>query len=235
MARRTVAVPHAALGFDTITRLSRDQYVAMRVLGFRFAVRYLGDLTHDEVDDCCLHAGLGIIPVQHAHAVGWTPSAELGEADGTRAVRDALAAGLPHTELWADLEGCAPSTTQAQVLAWSIAWCRPVTITSNEAGVYEGSETPEDAHSLYSLPFTGYWESESAVPAPWRRGFKLIQLFRAPQGQCLVRDIYPDAPALVRNLQIDADVSRSDYLGGVCKMVVDDAFGSSPAAADRAA
>jgi hypothetical protein len=229
MARRTVLMPHAALGFDTIARLSRDQYAAMRALGFQYAIRYLGDLTSDEVDDCCLHAGLGIVPVQHAHAVGWIPSAELGTADGAAAVRDAVTARLPPCELWADLEGCNPVTTHDQVLAWSVTWCRPVTITSNDAGVYVGGATPEDAHALYSLPFTGYWESESAVAAPWRRGFKLVQLFCAPKGECLVRDVFPNAPTLVRNLQIDVDVSRSDYLGGRCRMVIDDGVAAAAA------
>ena len=219
MGRVTVTIPHAALGFDSDQRWTRAQYAAMRLLGFRFAIRYLGDLTSDEVDDA--HAAdIGIVPVAHAHLPGWMPSAQLGADDGRRVVHDLTIAGLPPCEVWADLEGVALTATRELVQAYSVAWCAPVHATSNDASVYVGAQVPADPHSLYALPFTGYWQSESDVPTPWRRGYKLIQLFAAPKGECLVRDVYPDAPPIVAHMAIDADVTRSDYLGGRCRMVV---------------
>jgi hypothetical protein len=47
----------------------------------------------------------------------------------------------------------------------------------------------------------------------------MIQLYAFPLGQALVREIFPQASALVGNLAIDLDVVQSDYLGSRPKML----------------
>jgi hypothetical protein len=213
MNRIVVDVPHGSLGFDCDQRLSLEQYQGMRALGFRFVMRYLGDLTSDEVDDA-LGADMMIGAIQHAHLSGWTVDAHPGAEDGRRAVRDANMAALPLMPLWADLEEPSPSTTTAQIAQWSAEWCAAVVHPGHEAEVYWGAGMPGDAKQVYQLAFTGYWSSFSNVVVPWRCGFKMRQLYHFPKGECLVRDVFPQgAPAIVADVPIDVNVAFNDYLG----------------------
>jgi len=215
--RLAVPCPAGALGFDTDERPTAAQYQLLRALGFRFACRYLGDLTSAEVDDA-LDAGVGIIPVQHAHLPGWSPDTLKGADDGARAVHHAAVAGLPACTLWADIEGCAGSA--ADLAGYVRAWCASPVKAGFEAGGYIGSGTPGDSETLWRLDFTGYWKSQSDVPTPARRGWRLIQLFAPPYGSCTVGDVFPGCSPAVRELTIDVDVAQSDYLGALPKMIV---------------
>lgn len=218
MNRVLVDVRPGAVGFDTDTRLSREQYAEMRTLGFAFAERYLGDLTSEEVDDC-LASGLLLQPLQHAHTAGWTPSDVHGQADGHRALRDASVAGLPPMPLFFDFEEPIVGASTLEVEAHSLALCRIVQGARYEAGVYWGARMPGDSHFLYRLPFTRYWKSFSDVVTPWLRGWQLVQLYCYPLGQTFVRDLFPDASPLVAHLAIDLDVAQSDYRGSRPKML----------------
>src|SRR4029077_19885746 len=184
MNRIVVDCPHGAIGFDTNTRLSLEQYRVLRALGFRFAIRYLGDLKSDEVDDA-LAADLMLGVVQHAHYSGWDVGNHPGSDDGKRAVSDAHAAALPLMPLFADLEEPSPSTTVTDIEQWSAQWCAAVVHPGHEAQVYWGAGMPGDSKQLYQLAFTGYWSSFSNVIVPWRCGYKMRQLYHFPKGECL--------------------------------------------------
>jgi hypothetical protein len=218
MNRVLVDVPHGAIGFDTDTTLSAAQYRECYALGFRFAIRYLGDLTSDEVD-AALASNMLLGVVQHAHLPGWTVTPLLGQADGRRAVVDANAAGLPPMPIFIDLEEPAPETTINDLHEYSYECCKIVRGAGHEAGVYWGAGLPGDAQGVYHLAFTRYWKSFSNVITPWRRGYQLLQLFHFPKGECLVRDVFPEASPLVANVAIDVDVALSDYQGSRPRML----------------
>ncbi len=220
LRRALVDCPYG-LGFDTDTRLAFEQYRELRALGLRFAGRYLGDLTSEEVDDAN-GADLGIIPIQHAHVAGWQvgEGAHTGAADGRAAVADANHAALPPMPLWCDLEEVHPSTTIEQVHQYAAEWCAQVKASGFEGRVYWGAGMPGDPHDVYMLQFDGYWKSFSNVAAPWRRGWQMVQLYCYPRGECLVRDVFPLASSLVANVAIDLDAACADYLGGRPRMVV---------------
>jgi hypothetical protein len=217
ITRTTVFASHGALGLDTDTRLSLEQYTELCALGFQFVTRYLGDLTTEEVDDI-LTSGLLLNAVQHAHTPG-TGLAGRGADDGRRAVSDAAKAGLPPTELWADIEEPSPSTTVSVLTQYSAEWCAAVVVAAHTAGVYWGASNPGSAQDVYHLAFTGYWKSFSNVVTPFRRGYKMVQLYHYPKGECVVRDVFQNGSPLVANVAIDVDVAQSDYLGGRPRMV----------------
>jgi Domain of unknown function (DUF1906) len=216
MNRTVVDCPFAAIGFDCDTRLTAAQYLEMRALGFRFAIRYLGDLASAEVDDA-LNAGLLVGAVQHAHAADWVVGSlgHTGAEDGARAARDALYAELPTSlPLYCDLEEPSPTTSVASVHAYSAGWCAAVVAAGFEARVYWGAGMPGSPVELYQLAFTGYWRSFSNVITPWGRGYQMMQLFQYPRGELLVRDAFPSCSPLVAGVAIDVDVAGSDYKGG---------------------
>lgn len=219
MNRIVVEAPHGALGFDTDTRPSLEQYKELRALGFRFVIRYLGDLTSEEVDDA-LEADLMIGAVQHAHYPGWVMGdpGHTGTEDGRRAVADANTAALPQMPLFCDLEEPHASTTVSLVHQYSADWCAAVTRSGHEGEVYWGAGMPGNSKDVYELAFTGYWSSFSNVAIPWRCGFKMRQLYHFPKGECLVRDVFPSASALVANVAIDVNVAFSDHLGRRVKL-----------------
>lgn len=206
-------------GFDTITRPTAAQYIVLAQF-FDFAIRYLGDLHADEVSDA-LNAKLGLMLVQHARANGWMPDAAKGATDGARAVRDAQAINAPKgLTLWLDLEVCSATALFGDVQKYSEAACDQITNAGFKAGVYVGAGVPGSGQQLYELPFTAYWKSQSFVATPNRRAFQLEQLFVYPQGQCLIKDVWPKAPPNVASMQIDADVVLCDYLDGRPTMLV---------------
>jgi hypothetical protein len=216
-----VDVAPGARGFDTIAALTADQYTAMYALGFTFRWGYLGDLHTTEIDTALANR-VGIMVIQHARAVGWTVTQAKGAEDGARAVRDALSAKLPQAlPLWCDLESPATTATADDIAAYSDAWCQAVHGAGHNAEVYVGFGLPCDAEHLWELPFTGYASSFSNVATPAHRGFKMRQLFASyPKGECFVRDAFPHAPANVAGLQIDIDITQTDFLGSKPKMLV---------------
>ena len=147
----------------------------------------------------------------------------LGTQDGERAVSSAAFAGLPVAlPLWCDLEEPEATTTHDAVSTYARHWCLPVASRGPEASarVYVGAGVPCDGQQLYHLAFTGYWQSFSNVPTPFRRGYQMRQIYAAPSGSCRVRDVFSAASALVGDLMIDVDVTESDFLGSRPKMLI---------------
>jgi len=214
---RLVHLPHAALGFDCFTLPTALQYQAMRELGFIFHVGYLDNTTTENLNDC-LAAGLYWVPVQRARGGGWTPSSETGGEDGARARRDGIRLGLPaELNMFRDFEGCNPLTTLTQMEADSVSWCTEMNPTGFVGKVYLGGGLPAGVtpEFLYrNLAYRGYWASFSRVPDVAVRSYQMRQLYRDPRGECVVSDVFPDAPPEVAGMGIDADIALSDYLGG---------------------
>jgi Domain of unknown function (DUF1906) len=213
---KLVQLPHGALGFDCYTPPTADQLIAMRALGFVFHVGYLDNRTPEMVTDA-LAAGLLFVAVQVSRKSGWRPSASTGSEDGARARRDAIRLDLPlGVDIFRDLETPNVLTTLAEIQADSHSWCAEMDPGGYEGKVYVGAGMPPSltSQALYELPYRGYWASFSRVPDVAHRGYQMRQLFRYPQGECRVGDVFDEAPALVSEMIIDVDVAFSDYKGG---------------------
>jgi hypothetical protein len=90
------SLPDGSKGFDANTRISTSIARLFYDAGYRFAVRYVrrasvnpNDITAGEMAGL-LHAGLGLMLVQHVAQPGWHATAELGRQYGQTA---ALASG----------------------------------------------------------------------------------------------------------------------------------------------
>lgn len=213
---RVIELPHGALGFDCWTPLSILQYRAMRALGFRFAARYLDDITTEELNGL-LGEGLYYVPVQTARKPGWRPSSVTGTEDGVRSRQMAIKLGLPMgLNIFRDFETPDPLTTLAEAQADADSWCIEQHPGGYDAKVYIGAGMPPGLtpDALYKLPYVGYWGSFSRIPDVAVRAYQMRQLFHYPSGECRVSDVFPEAPLEVANVLIDVDVAFSDYKGG---------------------
>lgn len=215
-----VELPHGALGFDSFTPLSQAQYGAMRALGFRWATRYLDNLSKSELA-AALAQGVFLNLISAAPSPqSWTPGPDVGSAAGTRARLAAIALGVPPgMNLWRDLETPSATTTVTDVQLDARAFCSELAAGGYVGKVYVGSGLPVelDARALYGLAYKGYWESFSQVAGIAVRGYELRQLFHFPSGDCAVSDVFAGAPSNVAALRIDVDVAHFDYRGDRCK------------------
>jgi hypothetical protein len=196
--------PLGSIGFDTDMKLDADACGRLVDAGMQFAIRYLSltaaaprDLDASETD-VIVGAGLALMLVQHVRFAGWHPSAQLGNADGTHAVQNALAASAPKgATIWCDLEGIAG--TADDTMAHANAWAAAVRAGAFDPGVYVGSGVPLTAEQLFQkLTVRRYWQSASIVPVVSKRGYQMIQL-------------YPETT--VAGVVVDLDVTQSDHLG----------------------
>jgi hypothetical protein len=196
---------HDAIGFDTDQKLSHENALQFFKAGYRFCVRYLSrgsesahDLTRDEADGI-LRAGLALMAVQHV-ARGWLPSEHLGLLHGSAAASNAKRVGFPSgVNVWCDLEGIGFSIDPEATMAYCSNWYRTVKGAGFVPGLYVGASCALTTQQLYALPFQHYWQSESEVPTPARRGYQLIQLRES---------------MLINGLPIDQDITRPDTFGG---------------------
>lgn len=223
--RQILDCPIGCRGADMNTKLDAEQARGLREAGFQFVTRYLslstpnpGDLSAGETT-AILEAGLGLMAVQHVRFAGWHPSAALGAQDGGSAARQAPVCGLlPGLPLWVDLEEVAATATADDVNAYVEAWVSAVQGAGYGSGAYIGAGLPGnmDEHALWHLAVERYWRSESNVPNVANRGYQLLQLYP----QCEVERVFPNAPASVRGIQIDVDITQSDYRGSLPRMLV---------------
>lgn len=210
---RIVDLPHASLGFDCWSSVTAAQYAAMRALGFRHAMRYVDDLTPGEIADC-LAADLRLVPVQGSRKPGWMPDSIKGGDDGARARRQAIALGIPvGVNIICDLETPDTTATTGAIAAYAKSWCAELVAGGYLPKVYVGYGIPLDAAALYELPFVGYVRSFSGGVSDVTCGWQMYQLFHHPTGECVVADIYPDAPIVVSQMRIDALITQSDHKG----------------------
>jgi hypothetical protein len=155
----------------------------LRRQGFLGVVRYVPlpgnnpalDITANELE-AILADGMGSWWVQHVRFPGWRPGACDAEADARHAVEFAKAAGYaPGTHGFADAEGMAASTTEAEAVAFYRAWTRVLVAEGFSAGMYAGYDDALTAVDLYELPdATSYW-SDMAKRKVAVRGTAVVQ------------------------------------------------------------
>ncbi|KJV27602.1 glycoside hydrolase domain-containing protein [Luteibacter yeojuensis] len=211
MPRNSVSVRTAAAGlqgFDADTPITAATAKAFAASGFRFCVRYLsrtrpskGDLSSAELQGL-LAAGLGVMAVQHVDTQGWSPSAELGMANGQAAAANATAAGLPiGVTVWLDLEGVAARTAKQDVIDYANAWFAELAAAGYEPGVYVGASCGLTGDDLYwRLQTKHYWRGGSKVPDLPHRGYQLVQRITTKAD-------------IVNGIAIDRDVTYVDAFG----------------------
>jgi hypothetical protein len=195
-------------GFDINTTVSAANAKIFKNAGYDFCIRYIprtvalaaGNLTNAEAADI-VNAGLSLMAVQHVALPGWAPTAALGTAYGSYAAEYCsqivgLAKGI---NVWCDLEGVAPGTNSADVIAYCQAWYNAVNAAGYIPGIYVGYDTMLSPEQLYhSLSFRHYWRAYNG-PQVAVRGFQLIQ---KPQVK-------------VNGFYIDPNITQSDNLGGM--------------------
>lgn len=191
-----------AFGCDVDAPLTATNAAALVADGFAFALRCLSggaqaapDLTGDEVA-IIVGAGLALMPVHHVRYASPMPSAELGTADGQRAVAYARACGFPPgVTVWCDPE--VQGGGGAETIAYIDAWAGAVRGGGYDPGVYFGSGVPLDGRQLYALSLDRYWKSQSQVSEP-ACGWTMIQL-------------YPETS--IAGIAVDVYVIQQDYRG----------------------
>jgi hypothetical protein len=186
------------IGFDTVDIITRPHLAPLVDWGkrFRFACRYLDNLTRGELEAIC--AGIGpVLPVTYADR--FTPE---------EAIARATVLGIPKgVVLWLDVEGLAAATSIPDLIAKINRWADAVALAGWIPGGYFADRTLLTSAELYALRIVRYWRgaarivdrhSDLAEPAC---GWVLEQLTPAnhPFGGTL----------------IDFDVSRTDFRGRV--------------------
>jgi hypothetical protein len=164
-----------------------------------------GDLSPQEASDI-LGSGLALMAVQHVRDPGWSPSATLGQQDGTNTANNAVSVGFPPgVNIWCDLEGVNDAATAQDVTDYCSSWFTAVSAAGYVPGLYVGCDAVLSGQQLYDLPFEHYWQSCSDVPAIPERGYQMVQtLVEAP----------------VNGIGIDADVTQTDSEGGQAQWLV---------------
>jgi hypothetical protein len=195
-------------GFDINATVSAGNAQNFKAAGYDFCIRYIprtaalaaGNLTNDEAAGI-INAGLALMAVQHVALPGWEPTAALGTAYGSYAAEYCSEiVGLPQgINIWCDLEGVAPGTGAADVIAYCQAWYHAVHAARYVPGIYVGYDVELSSQQLYqSLSFRHYWRAYNG-PQVAVRGFQLVQ----------------KTEVKVNGFDIDPNVTQSDHLGGI--------------------
>jgi hypothetical protein len=207
---RTVANTVDCLAYDTNTPLTSALVRAISLSTFegespRAISRYVSlhrpnpgyDISAEELaaiidpaNDLAQGTGLGCWLVQHVRygvgsvqsPDGWTPSGQLGSADGIVARKHASIVGYPtgaHLEM--DLEGVNPATLPDSVSAHCEQWALAVSqeaadTTSYPAMLYDGYSPGLSPEQLWEVPSVHLYEAApGARPIP-NRGFIATQV-----------------------------------------------------------
>lgn len=211
---KITTLPDGARGIDVngpINAISATRFVDK---GFTFACRYVRRAAPHDYDlsiterDTILHAGLGLMIVQHVAAPGWDPTLELGHSYGAVARLECIKAGiLPGTHVWCDLEGVGARASTDDVVEYCNAWHDELWNDGYQPGLYFGDACGLSAHDLYTrLKFRSYWSAYNANldTYPIVRGAQMYQ--HAAKAE----DLIPG----YTNQNMDVDVIRADALGG---------------------
>jgi hypothetical protein len=215
LAGHVIVAPDGVRGFDTAQRVTSKMARAFFDHGYRYAVRYVRrDTPHPERDlnaaeaSALLTVGLGLMVVQYVESEdSWAPSGDKGAKNGEIAGVQAAKVGVPSgVMLWCDLEGVAPKTPAADVIAYCNRWHQAVASAGFLPGLYVGWRCGLNAKQLYEeLRFTHYWAAYNlnADEAPAVRGVQMKQSASKPV----------DTRAGV-GIAFQTDVVRTDALGG---------------------
>ncbi len=197
-------------GFDVNQRLSYEQALAFKKLGYEFVMRYVGRLQKspsidiDKVEtDNILKAGLSLGIVQHCPPKpGLIPLKLTAVEYGRNAVTFAKEAGYKQDcIIYLDLEdvNIAYKDKQPFIIDFCNTWYDEVKKAGYVPGVYVGFNCFLSGDELYNkLKFTHYWKSFSQVPDVTRRSYSMWQ----------------DKQTVVNGITIDPDEAMLDKLGG---------------------
>jgi hypothetical protein len=200
--RKVAAAYVGALGFDTVATQSAVSAKALYNAGMRFAVRYLGGISRDEVD-IILNAKLALQVVTYSRAPGWVPTAAMGDKDGAETVAFAKAAGVPTgATVWIDLEG--PGGHAQDIIDWVNAKARVIRQAGYDPGLYVGYQTQLSSHELYQLGVDRYWHSLSRVTD------SAGQIAEPTCGWCQYQ-LYPTTHVV--GYEVDLNIVQQDYSG----------------------
>ena len=182
-----------ARGTDSVQSLTWSSAAALKAAGIDYVVRYLGSITHQELE-AILGAGLGFMPVTFAD-----------NFDGAATVRACNVLQLPPgTTVWLDLENSQESPeNQIQLIN---AWADAVKAAGWEPGLYIGSPQQLTGPELTALHVVRYWKAPSRVVD--RHG----TLTEPAPGYCMLQ-LWPSV--MWAGVWVDVDVVQQDYLGRV--------------------
>lgn len=202
---KVAAIPPGSRLADTIAAFTATNLRGLKDAGFDGVFGYGGgNLTAELLSNA--HAlGMGVCPVNYSREPGWSPSATLGEADATAAMRRLVSLSVPTEGLVdaCDLEEAGAGDLDGYVQAW----CHVMGEQGRLAGGYIGAGLSRTSAQIYAWPFVRYWRACSIVPEPGC-GWSLMQL-------------YP--PNLTRGgLEVDIDVACQDWRGRSWTWVVAD-------------
>lgn len=216
----TVATAPVGLACDTAAKLNDAAIQALldyehEGQKIRGVARYVG-ISRFNPGDIDVHeleritnAGLGCWLVQHVRATagqGWTPSDQLGFADGMVATRLAWEAGYPEgAHLTLDLEDVKPGTPSQMVIDYCNAWCQSVA-DRYDPMLYVGFSTMMTGEQLYeALPYIHLYWSDYGNRYVAERG-------------CAVKQMAPGVT--IGGVGYDLDHVGLDMKGGALKWAV---------------
>ncbi|MEA2818392.1 MAG: hypothetical protein QOJ86_396 [Bradyrhizobium sp.] len=209
-----VAAAPGLHGIDANTVLNATSCAAIKAAGFSFAIRYVsrgatlpaGDLSTQEAN-VILNAGLGLMPVQHVAQAGWSPSQDLGTANGQNAAAHARDIGFPPgINVWLDLEGVKSSATHKSVIDHCNAWFAEVNDAGFVPGIYIGASAILTGDEMFwRLQTKHYWKSGSNVPNIPQRGYQMIQKIIANDK--------------VGGVSIDRNLTQTDAFGDTVQLL----------------
>jgi hypothetical protein len=182
----------AAIGVDTVVKLSSQMCTALKAEGVKFAVRYLGSLEQAEMLTI-LASGLALMPVTYAK-----------HYSGVDAVAQLRKLGIPAgVTVWLDLEG--ETSTPADIIAKINAWAGQVAAAGYEPGLYVGAGCVLTSAELYSLRVVRYWDSCSREVS--RDG----TIAEPKCGWCQIQLVPGNTQ--IAGIIVDIDVIQQDFQG----------------------
>ncbi|NVB41000.1 DUF1906 domain-containing protein [Pseudenhygromyxa sp. WMMC2535] len=189
--------PDLTQGFDRFGPVSAQMAKSAVSEGYAFVVRYVNNLSTQEIADI-LGAGLALMLVQQAPSAYASSSA--GSSDGQEAARLAQSLAVPPGMcIFVDVENTA-NNTKAEVTSYLRGWSSAVSETGYVPGIYVGT-TMFTAQELYEdFGFEHYWKAGSPANTPfvYKRGY---QLYQVGSGQ-------------IAGFDVDFDLAQTDLLGG---------------------
>ena len=198
---RVVTLTPGARGIDTVLRLTAPMCAALVGESVRFVVRYLTDITRDEIATIT-SAGLALSVVTYA-----------GQYAGPAAVAAVQALRLPQgMVVWLDVESCKDDAPT--LIARVNGWARAVKAAGYIPGMYVGCGVPLTSAELYALAVERYWHSCSrVVDAAGNEA--------APSCGWAMHQLSPPN-VMVGGVKVDIDFAQFDYRGRGVQVAVAD-------------
>jgi hypothetical protein len=167
-------VPDGSLLVDTYEPLDLASCLQLSALGYHGCIRYIDNLTPQEVDWITLDGKMGLMLIRSCRRAGWIGTAMMGTSDGQQIAHAAAVLGLPKgVSGFIDDEGAGGNDSD------ELSYLNAASESLSSyclAGLYVGEGTHLSSAQLYhDLKFTRYFRSASDVPWVEVRGYCLVQ------------------------------------------------------------